>query len=101
VTETESIPTLLQGIAWIDQSDFRIVQLRTDLLAPRPDSQLLAQTTSIVFGPVHIASHDEELWLPRSVDAEMEANGQILDEQHEYSRRRLFQTESRIVPVLP
>lgn len=99
VTETGSIPTLLQGIAWVDQSDFRIVQLRTDLLGPRPDSQLLAQTTSIVFGPVHIASHDAELWLPRTVDAEMEANGQLLEERHEYSKYRLFQTESRIVPV--
>jgi hypothetical protein len=99
VTETESIPTLFQGIAWVDQSDFRIVRLRTDLLAPRPDSQLLQQTSNIVFGPVHIASHDEELWLPHSVDAEMEANGQVLEEQHEYSKYRLFQTESRVVPV--
>jgi hypothetical protein len=99
VTETGSIPTLFQGIAWVDQSDFRIVRLRTDLLAPRPDSQLLEQSSNIVFGPVHIASHDAELWLPHSVDAEMEANGQVLEEQHAYSKYRLFQTETRVVPV--
>jgi hypothetical protein len=99
VTETGSIPTLFQGIAWVDRSDFRIVRLRTDLLAPRPDSQLLQQTSNIVFGPVHIAFHDGELWLPHSVDAEMEANGQVLEEQHEYSKYRLFQTESHVVPV--
>jgi len=27
-----SLPVLFQGIAWIDESDFRIVRLRTDLL---------------------------------------------------------------------
>jgi hypothetical protein len=99
VTETGAIPTLLQGIAWVDQSDFRIVRLRTDLLAPRPDSQLLEQTSNIMFGPVHIASRDAELWLPHSVDATMVANGQVLEEQHEYSKYRLFQTESHVVPV--
>ena len=42
---------LLQGIAWIDQSDFRIVRLRTDLLAPQPEIQVQRQTASILFGP--------------------------------------------------
>jgi hypothetical protein len=26
----------VQGIAWIDQKDFRIVRMLTDLLAPQP-----------------------------------------------------------------
>jgi VWFA-related protein len=99
MTEKGSIPMLFQGIAWVDKSDFRIVRLRTDLLAPQPDSQLLQETSNVVFGPVHIASHDTELWLPLSVDAEMEANGQVLQEQHEYSKYRLYQTNSVIVPI--
>jgi VWFA-related protein len=99
MTEKGSIPMLFQGIAWVDPSDFRIVRLRTDLLAPQPDSQLLQQTSNVVFGPVHIASHDAELWLPLSVDAEMEANGQVLQEHHEYSKYRLYQANSVIVPI--
>ena len=97
MTEKESIPMLLQGIAWVDQSDFRVVRLRTDLLAPQPASQFQQQTSNMLFGPVRIASHDEELWLPQTVEVKMEANGQFLREQHQYSRYRLYQTNTKIV----
>jgi hypothetical protein len=93
----ESIPMLLQGVAWIDQSDLRIVRLRTDLLAPQPGSQFQQQTSNMLFGPVHIASHDQDLWLPQSVEVKMEANGQFLYEQHQYSKYRLYQANAKIV----
>ena len=86
---------LLQGIAWIDQSDFRIVRLRTDLLAPQPQVQFQEQTSNIVFGPVKLA--DSELWLPEAVDVEMEADGQYLQEQHQYSKYRLYAAKSKII----
>ena len=35
-TATDTIPLLYQGVAWIDASDFQILRLRTDLLAPLP-----------------------------------------------------------------
>ena len=40
---------------------------------------------------------DTELWLPEAVDVEMEADGQYLQEQHQYSNYRLYQAKSRIV----
>jgi hypothetical protein len=94
---SESIPMLLQGIAWVDQSDFRIVRLRTDLLAPQPEIQVQKQTANILFGPVRIARLDSELWLPQAVNLEMEAKGQFFQEQHKYSKYRLYQAKSRIV----
>lgn len=97
MTGKESIPMLLQGIAWVDQSDFRIVRLRTDLLAPQPGSQFQQQTSNIVFGPVRVASHDEELWLPQSVEVKLEANGQFVREQHQYSKYRLYQANTNIL----
>jgi hypothetical protein len=97
LTEKGSIPMLLQGIAWIDQTDFRIVRLRTDLLAPQPEIEYQKQTSTIVFGPVHIAALDFVLWLPQAVDAEMEASGQHLQEQHLYSKYRLYQSKSKII----
>jgi VWFA-related protein len=97
MTGKESIPMLLQGVAWVDQSDFRIVRLRTDLLAPQPGSQFQQQTSNMLFGPVRIASHDEELWLPQSVEVKMEASGQFLHEQHQYSKYRLYQVNTKIV----
>ena len=93
----QSIPMLLQGIAWIDQSDFRIVRLRTDLLAPQAEIQIETQTANIVFGAVHIANLATELWLPEAVNLQMEFRGQVFQEDHKYSKYRLYQTKSRIV----
>jgi hypothetical protein len=88
---------LLQGIAWIDQSDFRIVRLRTDLLAPLPLILVEKQTANIVFGPVRIADLATELWLPKAVNLQMEVGGQVVREEHNYSKYRLYQAKSRIV----
>jgi len=97
VVDSESIPMLLQGIAWIDQSDFRIVRLRTDLLAPLPLILVEKQTANILFGPVHIAELATELWLPKAVNLQMEVRGQVVREEHNYSKYRLYQAKSRIV----
>jgi len=97
LTDKGAIPMLLQGIAWIDQSDSRIVRLRTDLLAPRPEIGFQKQTADILFGPVRIAALDSELWLPRAVNVELEAQGQFFHEQHQYSKYRLYQAKSRII----
>jgi hypothetical protein len=92
-----SVPMFLQGIAWIDQSDFRIVRLRTDLLATLPEIQVQRQTASILFGRARIAGLDLELWLPQAVHVEMEARGQFFQEQHKYSKYRLYQAKTKII----
>jgi hypothetical protein len=97
VVDSESIPMLLQGIAWIDQSDFRIVRLRTDLLAPLPLILVEKQTANILFGPVHIADLATEFWLPKAVNLQMEVGGQVVREEHNYSKYRLYQAKSRII----
>jgi hypothetical protein len=97
VTAEESIPMLLQGIAWVDQSDFRIVRLRTDILAPQPEIGFEKQTANILFGTVKIAELDLGLWLPQAVEVEMEARGRFFEEQHRYSKYRLYRAKSRIV----
>ena len=95
VNEKGSIPMLLQGVAWIDQSDFRIVRLRSDLLASQPQIDFQEQTCKIMFGVVKIV--DWELWLPQAVAIELQANGQYLEEQHQYSNYRLYQTKSKVI----
>lgn len=101
MTDTQSVPMFLQGVAWIDQSDFSIVRLRTDLLAPQPEVSIQRQTASILFGPVRIPTLDLTLWLPHVVRVEMEARGQLLQEQHKYSKYRLYQVKSKIIPPPP
>jgi hypothetical protein len=97
LTEKESIPMLLQGIVWVDPSDFRILRLRTDILTPQPEIDLEKQSVNIRFGRARIAEIDLELWLPQEVDAEMQARGQLIQERHHYSRYRLYQAKSRII----
>lgn len=94
-----NIPILLQGVAWVDQEDLRIIQLRTDILGPLQKVGLQKQTAKILFGPVTISQLNLELWLPKEVDVHVEANGLIFEEQHAYSKFRLYQATSRIIPA--
>jgi hypothetical protein len=94
----ENIPVLFQGVAWVDREDFRILQLRTDILAPQQEFGLERQTAKILFGPVGIGELNLELWLPMGVDVSMEDNGVVLQEQHAYSHYHMYHATSRIVP---
>jgi hypothetical protein len=62
---------IFQGIACVDQSDFRIVRLRTDLLAPQPEISIQRQTANSLFGPASVPTLDFTLWLPQVVHVEM------------------------------
>ena len=96
-----TIPLLHQGVAWIDESDFRILRLRTDLLAPQPQVGLKQLTAMIQFGSVRIAKLGAQLWLPREVKLNIEANGQVIHELHQYSQYRLYKAKSKIVTGAP
>jgi len=97
LTDTQLVPMFLQGVAWIDQTDFSVVRLRIDLLAPPPEFPIQRQTASIRFGPVHIPALDLTLWLPQVVRVEMESRGRFFQEQHKYSKYRLYRARSRII----
>ncbi|MGH9342373.1 MAG: hypothetical protein ACRD19_01205 [Terriglobia bacterium] len=98
VQNQRSTTCLFQGAAWIDKASFRIVRLRTDLLAPRPDVDLEKMTTVVTFGPARIAQVSEPLWLP--VKAEVTANigGYFYKNVHRYSDYKLFRTQVRFLP---
>ena len=92
-----SIPLYYQGIAWVDQSDFRIVQLRTDLLGALKDIPLQELTAEIYFGETKVAQAASSLWLPHKVIVTSKISGQIFQEEHLYSDYRVYQVESKIV----
>ena len=87
----------LQGVAWVDASDFRIWRLRTDLLSPLPEVSLHRMTADIHFVPTRIEEVPSLLQLPREVAATTDLGGSTLREIHKYSEYRLFRTHSRIV----
>jgi poly(3-hydroxybutyrate) depolymerase len=93
----QSVPVLYQGIAWVDESDFRIVRLRTDLLAPRPDIYLRTLTREVLFSDVRLPETSELLWLPQEATVTTDFKGQTMQQIYKYSGFRLYQAKSRIV----
>jgi hypothetical protein len=63
---------LMQGIAWVDKSNFQIVRMRTDLLAPRPEAGLNRETTEVTFSKVQLLDVAVPLWLPEKVKVYLE-----------------------------
>ena len=92
------ITILYQGVAWIDSSDYRIVRMREDLLAPRPDAYLQKFTAKVRFDEVHIAKAASSLWLPREAVVDWEFKGQLSHQDHTYSHYRLYAVKTTIVP---
>jgi len=95
--EGKTVPMFLQGVAWVDASDFRIVRLRTDLLFPIPEVSLHRLTADIQFEPTRIQEVPSLLSLPREVEITSETGGSGLREIHKYSGYRLFRARSKIV----
>lgn len=100
-SEGVTVAILLQGVLWVDSSDFRIVRIHEDLLAPRPDVHLDKFTTTIHFGEVLIRNAGLSLWLPREVAIEWNYRGQTVERRHRYSDYRLYAVKSRILPSAP
>ncbi len=90
-------PLLMQGVAWVDSSDFRIVRLRTDLLSAPTETALGRLTSDIQFKEIHLADLPSALWLPSEVEITAKIGEEGLHESHTYSDYRLFRAQSRIV----
>jgi hypothetical protein len=92
------VTVLFQGIVWVDASDFRLVRMREDLLAPRPDLHLRELTMTIHFAEVQIPKAATALWLPKEVAIAWEYKGLAVEQRHLYSDFRLYEVHSKIVP---
>jgi hypothetical protein len=91
-------PLLYQGIAWIDESTFRIVRLRTDLLAPLPDIEVQWLSSDLQFSEVRMPELDLPLWLPHQVELTWRQGDELVGEMHIYTKYRLFHATARILP---
>ncbi len=95
--QDKTAPMFLQGVAWVDASDFRILRLRTDLLSPLPEVSLHRLTAEIQFVPTRIEKVPSLLSLPREVTVTSDVSGSTLREIHKYSEYRRFGSQSRVV----
>jgi len=92
-TDQESVMVLFQGVAWIDADTYKVVRLRSDLLAPQPRIRLERQTTEITYEPVQFKEIAAVMWLPSEVAVTVQWRGRTFRNSHTYSRFRLFNTE--------
>jgi len=97
----KEVAIFLQGVMWIDSTDFRILRMREDLLAPRPDIGLKKFTTTIRFGEVNMAKAGSSLWLPQEVVIEWEFKTQTVQRRHRYSDYHLYVAKAKILPATP
>jgi hypothetical protein len=95
--ENKTAPVFLQGVAWVDPSDFRIVRLRTDLLSQPHGIPLHQLTAEIQFMQTAIAEVASPLWLPRQVLVTTSLGGTTVRERHTYSSYRLFRAKAKIL----
>jgi hypothetical protein len=93
----KTIPVYYQGIAWVDPSDFRILRLQTDLLAPPADLPLNRLTSRVQFASTQAAGFALPLWLPREVAVTSQVNGHTFHDRHRYSNYRLFRAHAKLV----
>lgn len=90
------VEMLTQGILWIDEDNFQIIQMRTDLLAPRVEINLNRETTEIKFGETHLPDTPDPLWLPTIVNVYLEINNDRFRNEHHYTDYRRYRVSVKI-----
>ena len=95
--QNKALPVYMQGVAWVDASDFRIVRLRTDLLLAPSGVPLRQLTADIQFAQIAVAELASPLWLPRQVVVATNLAGMVHRESHTYSNYRLFRAHSKVI----
>ncbi len=95
----KKVPFYYQGILWVDESTFDIMELRTDLLKPLPQVLLRQLTTELTFRSVAIRGYNAVFWLPSEVDIQSDEGSGPSEESHRYSDYHLFHAQARIIPA--
>jgi hypothetical protein len=80
----------LKGRAWISADSYQIVEMETDLVAPAPQIQLLAEYSAVEYGPVKFREDDVDLWLPVSAEVYFAWRGQQVHRRHSFDNYMLF-----------
>jgi hypothetical protein len=91
------VQMLVQGIAWVDQSNFQIIKMQTDLLAPRPEVGLDRQTTEVTLSEVRLRGIASPLWLPKVVKVGIRFYGLNFRNEHQYANYRQYRVSSKMI----
>jgi hypothetical protein len=95
-TGAEEVDMVTQGILWVDKSNFQILRMRRDLLAPNREILLEQLTTDVTFGEVRLQDVPNPLWLPSEADVYIEIGGQKYRNMHQYQDYRRYRVSVKI-----
>ena len=90
-----SYAVALKGRAWISADTDQILRLETDLVAPVPQIQLVAEHTAIEYGPVKFRGGQVNMWLPQSADVYYDWRGRKTHRRHSFGNYMLFGVDER------
>ena len=85
----------LKGRAWISADNYQIVRMETDIVMPMPEIKLLAEHTTIEYGPVAFQKDNVSLWLPQSAEVYLAWRGRQVHRRHSFSNYLLFATDEK------
>lgn len=90
----ESVPLLVQGVAWIDSTEYQVLRMRTELLAPQAEAHLDRVTSTVSFHPVSFRGGTVVFWLPEEVQVTVDLQGRTYRNRHYYSDYQVFTVET-------
>jgi tetratricopeptide (TPR) repeat protein len=85
----------LKGRAWISADNYQIVRMETDIVAPLPEIKLLAERTSVEYGPVNFRKDNVNLWLPQSAEVYFAWRGRQVHRRHSFNNYMLFAVDDK------
>lgn len=98
LTSGKETPVRLKGRAWISTSNYQLLRLERDLMAPVPEIKLQFEHSDIVYAPVEFKNHRFSLWLPKNASMDIGYRGHHYHRVHSFSHFELFlvDTEERV-----
>jgi hypothetical protein len=85
---------LIQGIAWVDTSNFQILQMKTDLLVPKslPAGYVSKDQlhTLVKFNEMRLSGFANPIWLPTEADVHEVLVGQEFRNVHQFTDYRIY-----------
>jgi tetratricopeptide (TPR) repeat protein len=88
-------PAALKGRAWIAADSFQILRLETDLIAPLPQIRLLADHSSVEYGPVNFRARNVDMWLPKTAELFYDWRGRRSHRSHLFTNYLLFSVDEK------
>ncbi len=101
VVSGTNYPVRLKGRAWLAADNFEMLHLESDLVRPVPEIRLMAEHTSVSYGPVEFKKTNTDLWLPKSADLYVHFAKHRFHRSENFDHFMLFATDATDKPNLP